>query len=107
MRSRCKVLSTQYVYYFRVYQRQRTLHGIGVITKLYFAIFVAAIFVAFKEAMTFNLAHRSSKVMDFGTNRKCIYMYIYIFLFVVNSNLSEHFDGQVWNTGHWCGNFFH
>jgi len=38
-RSRCKVLSIQYVYYFRAYQRQMTLHGVGVITKLYFAIF--------------------------------------------------------------------
>jgi len=39
-RSRCKVLSLQYVYayYFRAYQRQKTLHGVGVITKLHFAI---------------------------------------------------------------------
>jgi len=41
VRSCCKVLSKQYVYYFRAYQRQRTLHGVGVITKLYFAIFMA------------------------------------------------------------------
>jgi len=37
-RSRCKVLSIQYVYYFRAYQRQMTLHSVGVINKLYFAI---------------------------------------------------------------------
>ena len=34
----CKVLSIQYVYYFRDYQSQRTLHGVCVIIKLYFAI---------------------------------------------------------------------
>ena len=33
--------------------------------------------------MTLNLAQRSSKVIDFGTNRK----HVYIFLLVVNSNL--------------------
>jgi len=55
-----------------------TLHGVGVITKLYFAIFAA-----FKEQMTLNLAQRSFKVINFGTNRKRIY----IFLLVVNSNL--------------------
>jgi len=53
-------------------------HGIGVIIKLYFAIFAAI-----KESMTLNLAHRSSKVIDFGTNRKRVY----IFRLVVNSNL--------------------
>jgi len=55
-----------------------TLHGVGVLTKLYFAIFAA-----FKETMTLNLAHKSFKVIDFGTNRKRVY----IFLLVVNSNL--------------------
>jgi len=55
-----------------------TLHGVGVITKLYFAIFTA-----FKESMTLNLAQRSFRVIDFGTNRKLIH----IFLLVVNSNL--------------------
>ena len=54
-----------------------TLHGVGIITKLYFAIFVA-----FKQSMTLNLAQRSSKVIDFGTNRKRVY----IFLLMVNSN---------------------
>jgi len=34
-----------------------------VITKLHFAIFAA-----FKESMTLNLAQRSSKVIDSGTN---------------------------------------
>jgi len=47
-------------------------------SKLYFAIFAA-----FKELMTLNLAYRSFKVIDFGTNRKSVY----IFLLVVNSNL--------------------
>jgi len=55
-----------------------TLHGAGVITKPYFAIFAA-----FKESMTLNLAQTSSKVIDFGTNRKSVH----IFLLVVNSNL--------------------
>ena len=54
------------------------LRGVGVITKLYFAIFAP-----FKESVTFNLAQRSSKVIDFGTNRKRVH----IFLLVVNSNL--------------------
>ena len=52
------------------------LHGVGVITKLYFAIFAA-----FMESMTLNLAQRTFKVIDFGTNRKRV------FLLVVNSNL--------------------
>jgi len=55
-----------------------TLHGVGVITKLYFAIFAE-----FKESMTLNLAQRSAKVIDFGTNRKRVH----IFLLVVNNNL--------------------
>jgi len=55
-----------------------TLQGVGVITKLYFAIFAA-----FKESMTLNLAQKSFKVIDFGTNRKRVYM----FILVVNSNL--------------------
>jgi len=49
---------------------QATLHGVGVNTKLYFAIFVA-----FKESMTLNLdpiAKKSSMVIDYGTNRKRI-----------------------------------
>ena len=45
------------------------------ITKLHFAIFSA-----FKESMTLNLAQRSSKVIDSGTNRKRVYI-------VFNSNL--------------------
>jgi len=55
-----------------------TFYSVGVITKLYFAIFAA-----FKESMTLNLAQRSFKVIHFGTNRK----HIYIFLLVVNNNL--------------------
>ena len=45
--------------------------AIGVITKLYFAIFAA-----FKESMTLNLAQRSfkSKVIDLDTNRKHVYI---------------------------------
>jgi len=53
------ILSIQYVYYFSAYQRQRTLHGVGVITKLYFAIFAA-----FKESMTLNLAARSEVILQ-------------------------------------------
>ena len=48
--------------------------------------------------MTLNLAQRSFKVIDFGTNRKRVY--IYIFLLVVNSNLDpilHHFsDTAAW-----------
>ena len=40
-----------------------TLHGIRVITKLYFAIFAA-----FKESMTSNLARRLFKVIHFRGN---------------------------------------
>jgi len=40
-------------------------------------------FYWFKESMTLNLAQRSSKVIDFGTNRNLVYK----FLLVVNSNL--------------------
>jgi len=54
------------------------LHGVGVITKLYFTTFAA-----FKASMTLNLAQRSFKVIDFGTNRKRAY----VFLLVVNSIL--------------------
>ena len=42
-----------------------------------------AIFAAFKESMTLNLAQRSFKVIDFGTNLKRVYR----FLLVVNSNV--------------------
>ena len=53
----CKVVSIRYVNYFRAYQRQMTLYnGVGVITKLYFAIFAAI-----KESMTLNLAQSSFK----------------------------------------------
>jgi len=51
-----------------------TLHGVGVLTKLHFAIFAA---------MTLNLAQRSFKVIDFSTNQKRVY----VFLLVVNSNV--------------------
>jgi len=58
-----------------------TVHGVGVITKLHFATFAP-----FKELITSNLAQRSFKVLkviDVGTNRKRIY----IFILVVNSNV--------------------
>jgi len=55
-----------------------TVHGVGVITELYFAIFAA-----FQESVALNLAQRSFKVIDIGTNRKRVY----INLLVVNSNL--------------------
>ena len=59
-----------------------TLHGIGVITKLYFAIFAI-----FKESVTLNLAQRSFSVIDFGTSRKRIGLNVFGFLLVVSSNL--------------------
>jgi len=55
-----------------------TLHAVGVITKLYFAIFAA-----FKESMALNLAQESFKVIDFSIDQKCVC----IFLLVVDSNL--------------------
>jgi len=55
-----------------------TLHSVVGITKPYFVIIAG-----FKEPMTLNLAQRLSKVIDFGTNRKRVY----IFILVVNSNL--------------------
>jgi len=62
---------------------QRTLHGIGVITKLYFVIFAA-----FKEVND-NESH-SEVIQDhrFGYHRKRIY----IFLLLVNSNLHRFRD---------------
>ena len=47
------------------------LHSIGVITKLYFAIFAS-----FKESMTLNLAERSFKVIHLGGSRKPVYDFI-------------------------------
>ena len=47
-----------------------TLHGVGINTKLYFAIFAA-----FKESVTLNLAPRSSKVIDFDTNQKRVHIF--------------------------------
>jgi len=52
-------------------------HGVGVICKLYFAIFAA-----FKESVTLNLAQRSFELIDFGNRKR-----VNIFLLVVNSNL--------------------
>jgi len=43
----------------------------SVITKLYFAMFAA-----FKESMTLNVAQRSFKVIHFGGNRKPVYDFI-------------------------------
>jgi len=45
-----------------------TLHGVGIITKLYFVIFAA-----FKESMALNLAQGSFNVIHFGGNRKPMY----------------------------------
>jgi len=77
-RSRCKVPSVQYVYayYLRAYRRQKTLNGVGVTSKLHFAIFAA-----FKESMTLNFVQKSFKVIHFATSRKCVY----IFVLTVNS----------------------
>ena len=51
----------------------------GVIAKLH-----SPFFAPFKESVTLNLAQRSSKVIDFGTNRKRVY----IFVLVINNNLN-------------------
>ena len=63
-----------------------TLHGVGVITKLHFAIFAA-----FKESMTLNPAQRSLKVIQFAGNRKLVYKFIWalIVTFVLSSTFSE------------------
>jgi len=50
-----------------------TLHGVRVITKLYFVIFAA-----FKESVSLNLPQRLFKVIHFGGNQKPTY--------AVNSN---------------------
>jgi len=42
-----------------------TVHGVGVIIKLYFVIFAT-----FKKSMTLNLAWRSFKDIHFRDNRK-------------------------------------
>jgi len=47
-----------------------TLHGVGVIIKLYFAIFAA-----FMKSMTLNLTHRSFKVNKFNANRTRVYVF--------------------------------
>ena len=60
-----------------------TVHGVGVITKLYFAIFAA-----FEESMTLNLAQRSFKVIHFGGNRKPVSYFIQ----AVYSNFSSIFN---------------
>ena len=61
----------------RTFFTPATVHGVGEI-KLHFAIFAL-----FKESMTLNLTQRSSKVIDSGTNRKRVF----IFILVVNRNL--------------------
>jgi len=38
-----------------------------------------AIFVPFKGSIILNFAQRSSKVIDFGTNRKRVYIFILVF----------------------------
>jgi len=50
---------------------QATLHGVGVITKLYFAIFAA-----FKASMSLNLVQRSFMIIHFGGNWKPMYDFI-------------------------------
>jgi len=63
------------------------LCGVGVITKPYFAIFVA-----FKESMTLNLAQRSFMVIHFGGNRKSVYDFIrrpLIVTFTLSSTVSQ------------------
>jgi len=62
------------------------IHGVGVITELYFALFAA-----FKESMTLNLAQRSFKVIHFGGNQKlCTTLYgPSIVTFALSSTVSE------------------
>ena len=58
-RRRSKVLSTQYFYYFRAYRGKGLyIHGDGVTTRLYFAIFAA-----FKESMTSLRGHSRSYIL--------------------------------------------
>jgi len=69
---------------------QRTLHGVGVTNKLYFAIFAPI-----KESMTLNLTQRSFKIIHFGGNRKPFYDFIgyrprpLIVTLAVSSTVSE------------------
>jgi len=49
-----------------------TLHGVGVITKLYYVIIAAC-----KES-TLNLAQGSFKVIHFGFDRKSVYYFIQV-----------------------------
>ena len=66
-------------------KRQRTQHVVGVSIKLYFAIFAA-----FKEPMTLNLADRSFEVIRFGGNLKPVYEYrSLIVAFALSSTVSE------------------
>ena len=60
-----------------------SLHGVGVITKLYFVIFAAL-----KISMTLNLAQRSFKVIHCGGNRKPVYD----FTLAVDSNFCSIFS---------------
>jgi len=72
--------------------RPATLHGIGVITKLYFAIFAA-----FTESMTLNLAQRSFKVIDFGGNRKP-YTTLLLLLLLLLLLVLKHTYGNLWGS---------
>ena len=69
-RSRCKILSVQYVYayYFRANQREKTLHGVGVITKLYFAIL--------PHLRNNDLESRAEVIQGHTYNRKPVYDFI-------------------------------
>ena len=64
------------------------LHGVGVISKLYFVRFAA-----FKESLTLSLAQRSFKVILCGGNRKPVYDFIEavnsIVTFALSSIVSE------------------
>ena len=60
---------TLYIYIYIIHLA--TLHNVGFITKLNFAIFAA-----FKESMTLNIAQRSFKVIHFGGNPKPVYDFI-------------------------------
>ena len=83
-RSRFKVLSIQYVYYFRVYQRQMTLHGVGVTTKLYFAVVAA-----YKEQWPSRRDHSRSYILAATESPSTTLCRPLIVAFPLSSTVSE------------------
>jgi len=54
------------------FTKDKVLHGVRIITKLYLAIFAE-----FEESVTLNLTQKSFKVIPFGGNWKPMYDFIY------------------------------